>query len=359
MALLIGFFAAAAGTAALLGIDGNGNRGPDASKLPVPLLAGERIVAGFNGPAIPGDLARMIRRGQIAGVILFSDNVRGRDGVRRLIRSLQRIRRPRGVRYPLLVMADQEGGLVKRVSGAPTASGAEMGRRGGEFSRRQGRLTARNLRDLGINVDLAPVLDVGRPGSAMREELRSFGGTAERVEGTAVPFARALEGGGISATAKHFPGIGAAGTNTDIAVQRIGLSRRKLRQVDERPFARFIAAGGDLVMLSSAIYPAFSDKPAAFAREIATRELRGRLDFEGVSITDSLQSTSAQAVGGPEEVGLAAAKAGADLLLFSDFRVATEARRALVRKLRAGAIDRRRFVRSVQRVLELRAGLQR
>jgi len=111
-------------------------------------------------------------------------------------------------------------------------------------------------------------------------------------------------------------------------------------------------------MVSSAIYPALSDKPASLSRPVATGELRTRLGFGGVSITDALGGAAIRAVGGPARVGLAAAKAGTDLLLFSDYRDGGEAYRALLRKLRSGDIDRSRFGRSVQRVLALRHRLR-
>ena len=114
----------------------------------------------------------------MAGVVLFADNFPSRAAGRRLIAGLQAIRRPPALRDPLLVMIDQEGGLVKRVGGAPTASAAEMGARGAAFSREQGRRTAANLRELGVNVDLAPVLDVARPGGTIAATERGFGSTA-------------------------------------------------------------------------------------------------------------------------------------------------------------------------------------
>jgi beta-N-acetylhexosaminidase len=353
-ALIAGAVAAAIG---LPGALSDGADGTDAFDLSLRQLAGQRLIAGFNGPQPPPRLQRMIRRGEIAGVILFADNLRSRQGAARRIRRLQSLPRPPGLGAPLLVMTDQEGGLVKRLGGAPLASAAEMGRRGAGYSRRQGALTARNLRRAGINVDLAPVLDVARAGSAIGEERRSFGGSAERVMATAIPFARALSDGGVAATAKHFPGLGAAGLNTDVAVQRVPLSRGSLREVDERPFARFVGVDGELVMLSMAIYPALSPQPAAFSRRVATGELRQRLGFSGVSISDSLQTVAARAVGGPVRVGLAAARAGVDLLLYTDFRAAARAGRAMLDRLRAGSLDRGRFEDSVQRVLDQRDAL--
>jgi beta-N-acetylhexosaminidase len=110
-------------------------------------------------------------------------------------------------------------------------------------------------------------------------------------------------------------------------------------------------------MLSTAIYPAFSAKPAAFARPIATGELRERIGFDGVSITDALESVAVRDFGGPASAGLAAAAAGTDLLLFADYRAAATAGRALLRRLRRNPATRTAFVVSAGRVLRLRHGL--
>jgi beta-N-acetylhexosaminidase len=348
-----GLAAAAFVFGAVLG-DGSSAAPSAASRLSLERLAGQRIVVGFDGAASPAAVRRMVRDGRVAGVILFADDFRSRAAGRRLIAGLQSLRRPPGLRDPLLVMTDQEGGLVKRIGGAPTVSAREMGAAGPAFSREQGRLAAANLRDVGVNVDLAPVLDVARAGGTIAETDRGFGSTAARVAATAVPFAEAMQAGGVAATAKHFPGLGSARVNTDFAAQRIGLSRQQLRRVDEAPYRRFVQSGGDLVMLSTAIYPAFSPEPAAFAGAIATGELRGRLGFEGVSITDALGAASVRAFGGPLEAGVAAVEAGTDLLLFTDHREAAAVQRALVRRLRAGSLSRAAFESSVGRVLRLR-----
>ncbi len=331
--------------------------GPNAGDLTIRQLAGQRLVAGFSGTEPPRALRRMVRRGELAGVVLFADNFDGWFAARHLIRGLEAIRRPPGLRDPLLMMVDQEGGEVKRLSGPPTASAARMGARGPSFSREQGVLTGRSLAAVGFNVDLAPVLDVGRRGGAISEEGRSFGASAAWVSETAVAFANGLAAAGVAATGKHFPGLGAAAVNTDFGVERIELSKPTLRGVDEAPFAAFAETGGRLVMLSTAIYPAFSERPAAFSRAVATGELRGRIGFAGVSITDALQSAAAQAFGGPAKVGRAAAGAGTDLLLFRSYRAAGQAGAALRKALRARRLPRVDFERSAQRVLDLRADL--
>jgi beta-N-acetylhexosaminidase len=210
---------------------------------------------------------------------------------------------------------------------------------------------------VGVNVDLAPVLDVARPGGTIAGTDRGFASDAAGVEATAVPFATGLQDLGVAATAKHFPGLGAAAENTDFAVQRIDLPRSTLRAVDERPYRRFIAAGGRLVMLSTAIYPAFSPKPAAFARPVATGELRRRLGFDGVSITDALESAAVRDFGGPAAAARAATAAGTDLLLFADYRASAAAEDALLRQLRRSPSGRAAFEASAGRVLGLRHAL--
>jgi len=111
------------------------------------------------------------------------------------------------------------------------------------------------------------------------------------------------------------------------------------------------------VMVSSAVYPALSPKPAAFSRAIATGELRGRIGFEGVSITDALGSVAVANFGGPARAGLAAARAGTDILLFADYRPGRRAARALLRGLRSGRLRRTDFEASAGRVLRLRQAL--
>jgi beta-N-acetylhexosaminidase len=321
-------------------------------------LVGQRLVAGFEGEGVPAAVRKRIAAGRLGGVILFDSNFDSRAEARALIGELQAIDRPRGLRKPLLVLVDQEGGLVKRLPGPPSLSAEEMGRAGRSTCRRQGAATGRMLRRTGVNVDLAPVLDVARPGSVMDDENRSFGHDPELVAACGGAFASALERNGVAPTAKHFPGLGAARLNTDAAVQRIELSKSRLRRVDEAPYREFADGGASqrLVMLSSAIYTAFGDRPAAFSRSLATGELRRRLGFRGVSITDALETASTEAIGGPTRAAKLAARAGADLLLFAGFDAAKHAAKAL-RPMVSDGGSRERFVDSVNRVLRLRARL--
>ena len=323
-------------------------------------LAGQRVVFAYGGPTPPRALVRRIERGEAAGVVLFSRNVQSRPHLRRTLASLQRAATRSPVKAPLLVMVDQEGGPVLRLPGGPTRSAAQVGATGRTATAvADGRTAGSALRAVGANVDLAPVADVCRRGSALERERRCYGRSAGRVTRLAGGFARGLRSRGVAATLKHFPGFGTAGVNTDFSAQFIRTSLGRLRAVDLRPYER-LAGAARLVMLSTAVYPARSGRPAALAYAWATRELRNRLRFRGVSVTDALDTPATARFGGPGAVGVETARAGTDIALFArGYGPGDRAARALGSALSRGRLNRRSFERSVARVLALRATLPR
>jgi beta-N-acetylhexosaminidase len=315
---------------------------------------GQHIVFAYDGLQPPAALRRRIARGEAAGVILFARNVRSVAQVRGAMRSLQRIRRPAGLRAPLIVMADQEGGAVRRIPGAPARAAADV--RSGAHARADGAAAARILRSAGVNMDLAPVADVGRAGAALVSERRTYGRTGGAVAMLASAFAAGLRAGGVRATAKHFPGFGAAMVNTDNAPQRIRTPLHTLRNVDAAPFARLVREGIEAVMLSTAVYPALDERPAAFSAKWIGGELRGRLHFRGVTITDDLGTPAVASFGSLARRAVLAVKAGADLPLFSaSYRAGAQAAEGLLGAAADGTLSGARLRAQAGRVLALRA----
>ena len=148
---------------------------------------------------------------------------------------------------------------MKRIGGAPSASAEEMGARGAAFSRDQGRRTARTCATSASTSTSRRSSTSPGPAATSPTTHRGFGSTPARGRGDGGAVRRRrCRAAASPRPAKHFPGLGAARVNTDVAVQRIGLSKATLRRVDEAPYPRFFAAGGEMVMLSTAIYPAFS-----------------------------------------------------------------------------------------------------
>jgi beta-N-acetylhexosaminidase len=359
--LLLAVTAAGSAGAATGGTDpGATQPGPALPALSTRQLVGQHMVLSYAGPTPPAALERRIRAGEVAGVILFARNIASRARLRATIARLQAIPRPAGLGAPLLVMIDQEGGLVKRLSGAPSRSPAAVGRTGSTaVARAEGTATARNLRGVGVNVNLAPVLDTGRPGSFSEQLGRSYSRDPAKVAALGTAFAGALRAGSVAATAKHFPGIGVPRVDEDAVASRIGLSQATLRRIDEAPFAAAIRARIDLVMLATAIYPAFDRLPALFSRRLATDELRGRLGFTGVSITDDLETAAASQYGSPATQARMSTRAGADLLLFAQsYARGTQAEEGLIRDARAGRVSTAELRNSAARVLALRASLR-
>ncbi len=329
-----------------------------ASALTVRQAAGQHLIFAYDGLAPPRALEQRIARGEAAGVILFARNVRSTAQVRAVTRRLQRIRRPPGLRAPLIVMADQEGGPVRRIPGAPRRAAAEV--TAASQARADGRAAAATLRAAGVNMDLAPVADVPRPGAALERERRTYRRPAGNVGRLATEFARGLERGGVSATAKHFPGFGAAGVNTDLSAQRIATPLDTLRSVDAPPFAALIRAGVDAVMLSTAVYPALDSRPAAFSRRWVTGELRGRMRFGGVTVTDALDTPAVAAYGSLGRRAVLALRAGVDLpLVAGGYALSVAAADGVLAAARRGDLDRATLERGARRVLRLRSRLSR
>ena len=284
-------------------------------------LAGERIIYSYAGLKPPASLLAAIRAGQAAGVIFFGPYISSRAQLHGVIDELQRASRSSAVHAPLLMLTDQEGGQVRRLSGAPLASERQIGAHGDgvALAGTAGRQAGVNLASVGMNVNLAPVLDVYRqPGNFIDQFQRSYSSHAGTVAGLGAAFIDAQQRTGVAATAKHFPGLGdaAQAQNTDARPVTLGLSLSQLRTVDEAPYRQAISAGVKLVMTSWAVYPALDpNRPAGLSPVVIQRELRDHLGFRGVTVTDGIDAGAVVPYGNLARRGLLAAQAGADLIL--------------------------------------------
>ncbi len=317
-------------------------------------LAGQMLIVRFDGTATP-ELVRAARRGEIGGVIAFPPPGTSLQNIRPAIARMQRAARAFGG-PPLVVATDQEGGEVKRFPEAPPdVSPAEVGAAGEATAVAAGRDTGRALARAGINVDLAPVLDVPTvPGAFMAG--RTFGSDPATVAAAGVGFARGLAQAGVAATAKHFPGLGRATANTDLGASAVDALREEL-SADLEPFRAAVEAGVPVVMTSNATYSGLDPRrPGSLSPEVI-RLLRKGLAFDGVVITDDLQAGAISGSGyTSDEAAVAAARAGADLLLFARL-AAPEALPALVAAIRRETLDRQALLDACVRNLALRESL--
>ncbi|GHH82339.1 hypothetical protein GCM10018793_41920 [Streptomyces sulfonofaciens] len=327
--------------------------------------AGQRVVFSYPGLTPPQSLLDAISAGRVAGVIFFGENISGLSQISGVVDRLNEAHRQSPVSSPLLLMTDQEGGLVRRLPGAPVLSEKDVGASADPESaaRDAGTGAGENLAGVGMNLNLAPVLDVYRkPGDFADQYERSYSSDPAVVGTLGKDFITAQQGTGVAATAKHFPGLGAASSsqNTDEGPVTLNVSLSQLRDTDERPYTSAISSGVKLVMLSWAVYPALDARlPAGLSPTVVQQELRGRLGFRGVTITDALEAGALRNFGGSPERAVRAAGAGMDLLLCSarDVAQGEGAVTALAAALQDGTLDAAAFQAAVQRVTALRDGL--
>jgi beta-N-acetylhexosaminidase len=308
---------------------------------------GQVTISSFLEPAAPDYLSRRLRARETAGVILFGFNAGTRPEWRGLIRSVQR-----PAAGEALVMVDQEGGAIRTVGWAgPEASQLQQG--APSAVRRTAGAAARQLRGVGVNVNLAPVADVPA-GASPALASRAFAGEADSIAARTRASIEGMSSAGVAATAKHFPGLGRAQVNTDDASAEVPGELDS----DLIPFREAIAAGVSLVMLSHARYPGLDpERIASQSPSIVTGLLREELGFGGVIVTDSIE---AQAVLDRSGVGRAAERsieAGADLILMTGSASWNQVHPSLMRRARASGPFREHIRRSAARVLALKERL--
>jgi beta-N-acetylhexosaminidase len=333
--------------AALLALQpGDAARG-GADALTLEQQVGQLIVLSFSGTTPPAYVRDALRERQVAGVILFGGNITSPAQLRELTRVLRRAGgRP-------IVAVDQEGGEIRRVPWAPpVASAAEQVAAG--TVRSEAEAAGRALRSAGVTVSLAPVADVpsvAKSALARRAFSRDTAVAIRAIEDAV----RGWRSGGVAATAKHFPGLGGAGVNTDRAGVTIRRSRAALGAVDLPPFEAAIRSGVPLVMVGHARYPALDRlRIASQSLPIIEELLRDELGFRGVVVTDSMEARASLATGGITRVSARAIRAGADLLLLTGKGSYAPVYRHLLELAKSSPAFRERVRESATRVLALK-----
>jgi beta-N-acetylhexosaminidase len=328
--------------------------------------AGQRIIYSYPGATVPQSQLDAIEAGVVGGVIFFGENITTLPQIASVVAQLRAAQASSPVREPLLLMTDQEGGYIRRLRGQePVLSEKKIGLAADPdaAAAAAGAGAAGALRNVGMNLNLAPVLDVFRtPGNFDDQWERSYSSDPAIAGRLGAEFVRSQQGAGVAATCKHFPGLGAATAkeNTDLQVVTLTQSLSDLRTIDEAAFVPAIAAGTQLVMTSWATYPALDTVyPAGLSTTIVQGELRDRLGFDGVTITDALEAGALTPFGNTGTRALMAAQAGMDLLLCSgrDMQQGVDALDAITAAVDDHALNAGSFRQSLRRVQSLRSSL--
>ncbi len=322
---------------------------------------GQLLVFGFEGTTVPDHVAHLIRTHYLGNIILFTRNVASAAQLTALSGELQQLAQDGGQPLPLTIAADQENGIVRRmpeeIAGLPgnMALGATNQP---ENARRAGALTARVLSSLGVNFNLAPVLDVNNNPDNPVIGVRAF----SDLPGTVAEFGTAIIEGmqdeGVIACGKHFPGHGDTNVDSHLDLPTIPHERARLDAIELVPFSAAIHAGVDVLMTAHVVFPAVEPNgiPATLSPRVLTDLLRGELGFTGVITTDCLEMNAISETVGTPQGAVQALRAGADLVMVShrlDRQLATI--EVIVRAVTSGQLSEDRINDAFQRVIALKA----
>jgi beta-N-acetylhexosaminidase len=323
------------------------------------------MVIGFDGTAPDTGLREMLGKYQVGGVIYFARNIDSPAQVAGLSNELQAIAQKSGA-PGLLVAIDQEGGRVARMTlahgftefpGAMALGATDRdAARAAENVRQTGRAMAEEMRAVGINTDFAPDLDVNNNPANPVIGIRSFSSDPARVARLGVALVDGLQGAGVLAFGKHFPGHGDTGTDSHVDLPIVNHPRARLETVEFVPFKAAIAANIAGIMSAHVSFPTIDPTaglPGTLSAKVLSGLLRDELHFDGLVVTDSLEMGALGRSGFPAPRAAALAlQAGADLLLFnSGYQLHQSAIAQIVAEVRTGAIPAARLDEAVRRVL--------
>jgi beta-N-acetylhexosaminidase len=320
-------------------------------------LADAILIPPFPGTTPPPWILRALERG-LAGVTLFGPNVVGDTA------ALSAALRSAAAVEPVIAI-DEEGGDVTRVAyaeGSPYPGNAALGVVDDvALTREVYAAIGGDLARLGINTNLAPCADVLVPGGSAVVGTRSFGSDPGLVARHVTAAVAGLQGAGLAACAKHFPGHGSAAADSHLTLATVSGTLAELRARDLPPFAAAIVAGSLAIMPGHLRVPELTgDLPATFSRAAVIGLLRGELGFDGVVISDGLEMKAASGALGIPKAAVLAVTAGVDLLCLgrdTDEAMYHAVRAALADAVATGRLDGDRLAEAADRVTALRAWL--
>ncbi|MFC1821848.1 beta-N-acetylhexosaminidase [Thermodesulfobacteriota bacterium] len=280
---------------------------------------GQLFMSGMPGTRLDEGTASLIRDYHLGGIILFSRNIEDPIQLAELCRDLHGAAAA-SQDIPFLLAVDQEGGRVARLQepfrifpgNAAIGEHDQPVEQAMEF----GFVTAREMKLVGLNMNMAPVMDVRRGETEQHLEDRTFGENPEQVSQLGRTVIRSIQANGVMAVAKHFPGLGRAGVDPHVSLPRIEMDETEMEEIHLPPFRTAIDEGVSSIMTSHAIYPLFDpERPATLSPIVLTELLRERLCFEGLIITDDLEMGAITEHWSVSEGAARALEAGGDILL--------------------------------------------
>lgn len=322
-------------------------------------MLGQKLIFGFHGSELSEEFKALIREYKIGNVILFLRNVESADQLRRLCAEIQKlILEVTGI--PAFIVIDQEGGIVSRlpadavtVPNAMTISATDTP----DNARLAAEITIRQLQGLGVNFNMAPVLDVNTNPANPVIGVRSIGDDPQKVALYGEAAVGAYQNTGVFCCGKHFPGHGDTSVDSHIGLPRIEKTIEELECAELIPFRRCIEAGIPAIMSSHILFPKIEKEnvPGTMSRTIITDLLKKRLGFRGLVFSDCLEMDAIQNYYGTANGTVAAIKAGIDLAeISSSIDLMREAAGAVNNAADRGEFDMEEIRESVKKILAVK-----
>lgn len=320
------------------------------------MLAYRKNEDGSNATELTQDIKSSLQERKPGGVILFGENIDTPEQVKQLIADMQE-----SSYIPLFIGVDEEGGRVSRLQTSGKMNVVEIPPaedigKSGDITKAYdvGKVIGEELKELGFNVDFAPVADINtNPDNPVIGD-RAFGSDPQLVSDMVAAFIDGLHQKNMSAAVKHFPGHGDTSTDTHLGETVMEHDRNRLDTVELVPFRRAIAADVDFIMAAHILTPNVTTDglPASLSKQMLTGILREELGYDGLIITDAMDMGAIVKVYGSGEAAVLAIEAGADIVLMP--ANVEEAYEAIQEAVESGRISGEALAEKVKRILSFK-----
>ncbi|MFZ7946012.1 beta-N-acetylhexosaminidase [Neobacillus sp. 19] len=326
------------------------------SKMSLEDKIGQMILAGISETRMDTNAKKLISQFHVGGIIFYKNNFETPEQTVQLVNQLKA---GNVSSLPLFLGVDQEGGRVTRLPGGLVnfPPNKQIGQvNNPEFSYKVGTLIGHELREFGLNLDFAPVLDINsNPNNPVIGD-RSFGNNSEIVSKLGIQTMKGIQSQDVIPTIKHFPGHGDTSVDSHLELPVVNKSLKQLKELELIPFERAIDHGADVVMVAHILLPELDKtNPASMSKAVMTDLLRKQLSFKGVIITDDM---TMGAITEHFDIGKAAVesvKAGSDIILVGhDYNNVVKITSSLKTAVQNGEISEQRLNESIERIIQLK-----
>ncbi|RDU38137.1 beta-N-acetylhexosaminidase [Neobacillus piezotolerans] len=326
------------------------------SKMSLEDKIGQMILAGVSGTTMDANANKLISQFHVGGIIFYKYNF---ETPAQVIQLVNQLKAGNSSSLPLLLGVDQEGGRVTRLPGGlinfpPNKQIGQVNNP--DFSYKVGTLLGKELKEFGLNLDFAPVLDINsNPNNPVIGD-RSFGNNAEIVSKLGIQTMKGIQSQNVITTIKHFPGHGDTSVDSHLDLPIVNKSLKELKELEIIPFERAINQGADVVMVAHILLPQLDKtNPGTMSKAVQTDLLRKQLGFTGVIITDDM---TMGAITEHFDIGKAAVesvKAGSDIILVGhDYNNVVKIISSLKAAVQNGEISEQRLNESLERIIQLK-----